>query len=198
MLRGTEVGELTRAAPSPLRVMLWMVLLAFLIGPVASALGKLVDRGEASLAVIGLLMILVGWVLRAVGREAEALAFSVEHGPWLGGRLRRWQKLILPFDTATVFTTAISCGMAGAIYLLTSPAQWSAANAVALGFVGLGGLLLGFGLSRLVVGAVILWRSGLWGPSRRSWALGGCVVALASVAHVAYSIHITLRIVPGL
>lgn len=150
-----EVVELSRTAPSPVRVMLWMVLLAFLIGPVATALGKLVEHGEAPLAVFSLLMLLVIPVLRVVGKRAEALVFSVEHGPWLGGRLKRWQRLILPFDTATVFTTSISAGMAGGCYLLVAPPQWSALNVGALGFVGFGGLLMGFGLSRLVVGAVI-------------------------------------------
>jgi hypothetical protein len=192
------VVDVTRAAPSPLRVMLWLVLLAFLLGPVASALGELVEHGEVAFAVFSMLMIPVVVVLRVLGKRAEAMAFSVEHGPWLGGRLRRWQKLILPFETATVFTTAISTGLAGATYLLTSPPQWSAANVVALGLVGLGGLLMGFGLSRLVVGIVIVWRAGLWGPSRRAWAIGGCAVALGSLAHVAYSIHTTLQIVPGL
>ncbi|HXU33432.1 MAG TPA: hypothetical protein VN851_22925 [Thermoanaerobaculia bacterium] len=180
------------------RLMLLAVLLAFLVGPLATGLGHWVDGGGAPLSVLGLLMAAVSVLVREVAMEVEALVFGVRYRPWLHGQIRRRQKLILPFDTASVVGTAVTFTMAGGTVLLTSAPTWSALNIVALGFVALGGLLLGFGLSRLVVGLVLIYRSGLWGVSRQAWLLGGVIVAIASIAHATYSVRMVLEIVPGL
>ena len=179
------------------RLMFFAVLLAFLAGPCASGLGHWIEGG-APLSVFGLLMAVVGVLLRSLMQEVETLVFNAKYRPWLAGRVRQWQKLILPFDTAAVVGTALTCTMSGGIVLLTSAPTWSALNMVALGIVGLGGLLMGFGLSRLAVGLVLIHRSGLWGASRRAWLLGGIIVVTGSVVHAVYSMRMILEIVPGL
>jgi hypothetical protein len=173
---------------------LLLVLLAFLVGPVGTALGKWVDAGGAPTATFSLLLFVVGVVLAAVGRNAERLAFTVKQRPWLSGRLKRWQRLILPFGTDTVITRGISAVMAGGTVLLTSDPGWSALNFVALGFVVLGSSLIGFALSRLAVGLLIIHRSGLWRASRRAWIVGGVVIALATLVNAIHSVVFVLEI----
>jgi hypothetical protein len=92
----------TRADPRILPLMLWMVLLAFLIGPLATGLGKLGNGGDPAVAALGILLVPVGWVVQVVGRQVEALAFGIKQGP-----------LILPYNTGAVFTAAFSSLMAG-------------------------------------------------------------------------------------
>jgi hypothetical protein len=84
--------------------------------------------------------------------------------------------------------------MAGGTVLLTSNPGWSALTVVALGFVVLGGALIGFALSRLVVGLLIIHRSGLWRASRQAWIGGGIVIALATLANAIYSVAFVLEI----
>lgn len=84
--------------------------------------------------------------------------------------------------------------MAGGTVLLTSDPGWSALNIVALGFCILGSSLIGFALSRLAVGAVIIHRSGLWSASRRAWNVGGVVIALVTVANAIHSVIFVLGI----
>lgn len=182
----------------PIRPMFLAVAIAFLLGPAALALGEAVDRGDAPLAGFGLLMIPCGYLVRVLAIQVEELALGVKQRPWLGGRLRRSQKLILPFSTANVVTYGLSCGFSGGIYLLTAAPGWTLPNVVALGFVALGGLLLGFGGSRLLVGMLIVHYSGLWAAPRRAWLIGGTVVAVASIAHAIYSVETTMQIVPGI
>jgi hypothetical protein len=174
------------------------VVVAVLLGPVAMALGEAVDRGGAALAGFGLLMIPAGYLVRVAAIQLEGLALGIRQRPWLRGRLTRSQKLILPFSTANVVTYGLSCGFSGGIYLLTATPGWSPLNVVALGFVAVSGLLLGFGISRLIVGMLIIHYSGLWAAPRRAWLIGGTVVAVASVAHAIYSVETTMQIVPGI
>jgi hypothetical protein len=187
----------TAAPLRPGRLALLGVLLAILIGPFATGLGHWIERG-APPSVFGLLMVAVGVVLRSLAKEAETLALNAKYRPWLHGRHERWQRLILPFNTASVIGTAVTCLTAGATVLLTSAPTWSPLNVVALGFVALGGFLLGFGWSRLVVGLILVCRSGLWGASRQAWLLGGAIVAAGSVVHAMCSVRAVLEIVPGL
>jgi hypothetical protein len=178
--------------------MLFLVLLAFLLGPFATGLGEWVDEGGTPLSVFGLLIVAAGLLLRAVSKEVEAIAFA-EHRPWLRhGRIRQWQKLILPFDSATILGTSLTCVMAGGTVLLTSTPAWSTLNVLSLGFVAVGGLLMGFGLSRLGAGLVLVHRSGFWGASRRAWLVAGSVVTVGTIIGGAYTVRTILEIVPGL
>lgn len=192
-----RVGFRFRSAgspPRPYRLSLLLVLLAFLVGPIGTALGKWVDEGGAPTATFSLLLFVVGVVLAGVGKNVERLVFTIKQRPWLSGRLKRWQRLILPFGTDTVITRGISAVMAGGTVLLTSDPGWSALNFVALGFVVLGSSLIGFALSRLAVGLLIIHRSGLWRASRRAWIVGGVVVALTTLANAIHSVVFVLEI----
>jgi hypothetical protein len=180
--------------PRPYRLSLLLVLLAFLVGPAGTALGEWVDEGGAPTATFSLLLFVVGVVLAEVGKNVERLVFTIKQRPWLSGRLKRWQRLILPFGTDTVITRGISAVMAGGTVLLTSDPGWSALNFVALGFVVLGSSLIGFALSRLAVGLLIIHRSGLWRASRRAWIVGGVVIALAILANAIHSVVFVLEI----
>jgi hypothetical protein len=178
----------------PYRPALGLVLLAFLVGPVGTAIGEWVDEGGAPAATFSLLLFVVGVVLARVGKGVERLVFGNEQRPWLSGRLKRWQRLILPFGTDTVITRGISAVMAGGTVLLTSNPGWSALNVVALGFVALGSALIGFALSRLLVGLLVIRHSGLWRASRRAWIGGGTVIALATLGNATHSIIFVLGI----
>lgn len=174
--------------------MLLLVLGAFLVGPVGVGIGRWVDEGGAPPSTFSLLLFVLGVVLAGIGKNVERLVFDANHRPWLSGRLKRWQRLILPFGTDTVITRGVTAVMAGGTVLLTSDPGWSALNIVALVFCLLGSSLIGFALSRLVVGAVIIHRSGLWGASRRVWIVGGVVITLATVANAVRSLIFVLGI----
>jgi hypothetical protein len=178
--------------------MLLLLVLAVLIGPVGSALGEWIDGGGAPASSFSLLLFVVGIVLTGLGKNVERLVFSTQQRPWLSGRLKRWQRLILPFGTDTLITRGVTAAMAGGTVLLTSSPGWSALNIVALGFVALSGALLGFALSRLAAGLLIIHRSGLWRASRRAWMIGGTAVALASAANAIHSVVFVLQIAPAL
>jgi hypothetical protein len=180
------------------RLMVAMVLSAFLIGPVAYSVGQLSDRGEIDLGFFGIVLVAVGFLIREVGAQAERLVLGLNHKPWLGGRLRRHQRLILPSATATILPLGLSAAFAGARYLLTAPPGWSAANVIALGFLVAGGLLQGFALTRLAVGGVIIRYSGLWRASSRAWLLGGAAVVVGSTAYAAYGVAATVQSVPAI
>lgn len=76
-----------------------LVLLAFLGGPVGTVLGAWIDEGGAPASTFGLLLFVFGLVLVGIGKNVERLVFTVKQRPWLSGRLKRWQRLILPFGT---------------------------------------------------------------------------------------------------
>jgi hypothetical protein len=175
--------------------MVLAVAIAFLLGPVGTALGEAVDHGDVGAGMFGPLLIVCGLLLREVGKQAEALAFGVKQRPWLSGRMTRWQRLILPYSTASVLTYGLSCGFSGGVYLLSAMPGPTLANFVALGFVAIGGFLLGFGITRVLVGILIIHFSGLWAARRRAWLIGGAVVVLGSLAHAIYTVERTAAIV---
>jgi hypothetical protein len=113
-------------------------------------------------------MIVCGFLLRALAIHLEKIVFAIRRRPWLGGRLTRWQRLVLPFSTATVITYGLSCAFAGAAYLLTAPPGWNPFSVLALCFNAAGGRLLGFGAPRLLIGLFIIKFSGLWAAPRRA------------------------------
>jgi hypothetical protein len=125
------------------------------------------------------------------------MAFGVKMQPWLGGRLRRWQRLILPFQTAALLTTGLSCAMSGGGYLLGATPGWDAPNVVAFVFVVAGGLLLGFALSRLLAGILIIHFSGLWAAPKWAWGIGGAIIVVGSLAHAVYSAENVLHLAPS-
>jgi hypothetical protein len=182
----------------PWRLMAILFLLAVLAGPVAYVLGEAIDEGRASMHWFGFLFLAAGLVLRPLGREAEALVFGIRQRPWLGGHLRRWKRLVLPYGTDTLIGLAFTCLATGAPALLASPAGWSALNVVAFGSLTISGLLLGFAISRLVVGLLLIHRSGLWDARRGDWLIGGVVVALATVGSAVHAALNTLQTAPGI
>jgi hypothetical protein len=180
--------------PQPYRLALLLLLGAFLTGPVGTGLGEWIDEGGAPASTFSLLLFVVGVVLAGIGRDVARLAFTVRHRPWLSGRLKLWQRLILPFGTDMVINRGVTAVMAGGTVLLTSAPGWSALNIIALGFSVLGSSLIGFALARLAVGAVLIHRSGLWRASRRAWIVGGSVVGLATLANAIHSVAFVLEI----
>lgn len=195
---GLGPGSGHGSPPRPYRLGLLLVLGAFLIGPVGTGLGEWIDEGGAPASAFGLLLFVVGFVLARIGRTAERMVFTVKQRPWLSGRLKRWQRLILPFGTDTVITRGLTAVMAGGTVLLTSAPGWSALNITALGFSTLGGSLIGFALARMMVGTLIIYRSGLWGASRQAWVVGGSVIALATLASAIHSVIFVLGISPAI
>lgn len=182
----------------PWRLMATLLLLATLAGPVAYALGEAIDEGRASMHWFGFLFLAAGLALRPLGREAEALVFGIRQRPWLNGHLRRWKRLVLPYGTDTVIGVAFTFLATGAPALLASPAGWSALNTVAFASLVASGMLLGFAISRLVVGLLLIHRSGLWDARRGDWLIGGVVVVLASSGNSVYVALNTLQIAPGI
>jgi hypothetical protein len=194
---GMESSGVGTQQPQVSRLMWLLFLLAVLVGPVGGALGVWIDAGGAPASTFGLLLFIVGLVLAGLGKNVEQLVFSAKPRPWLGGRLKRWQRLVLPFGTGTLATRGMTAAMAGGTVLVTSDPGWNALNVAALGFVVLGGLLLGLALSRLLVGLMIVHRSGLWGASRRAWMIGGVAVVLGAVASAIHSVVVVLEIAPA-
>ncbi len=179
-----------------LRLMLPLAALCVFAGPIGTALGEAVDRGQMDVGIFAILLIPIGFLLRPVASQAQAAALGVKQRPWLSGRLRPWQKLILPFQTGAVLSTSLSCVMAGGGYLLGAEPGWSAPNSVAFATVILGALLLGFGLARLVAGVMIVHFSGLWAAPKWAWRMGGLIVVLGSLAQVAYCVESISQLAP--
>jgi hypothetical protein len=167
--------------------MLPLAALGLLVGPVGTALGEAVDRRQMDVGIFAILLIPVGFLLRPVASQAQVAALGVKQRPWLNGRLRGWQRLILPFHTGAVLSTGLSCVMAGGGYLLGAEPGWSAPNSIAFATVMLGALLLGFGLARLLAGVLIVQFSGLWAAPKWAWRMGGLIVVLGSLAQAVYS-----------
>ncbi len=176
--------------------MLPLTVLAALAGPVGTAIGEAVDRGQMEIGMFSILLLPFGFLLHLVGGQAQAAVFGVQQRPWLSGRLRRWQKLILPFQTGALLSTGLSSVMAGGGYLLGSEPGWSAPNSIAFVAVILGALLLGLALARLVAGVLIVQVSGLWAAPKWAWRMGGLIVVLGSLAQVAYSVGSISQLVP--
>lgn len=177
-------------------MMLLMVAGAAVAGPVTHALGNAGSRGEVGPGIFGAVVIVVGLLLRPVFNDVETLVFGVKQRPWLGGRLKRWQKLVLPFQTGYVVSTGLSTVMFGGAYLLSATPGWSVPNEFALAAVALGGLLMGFGTSRLFAGALIVYVSGLWSAPKWAWRIGIAVIVMSSLANAAWSVHNATSLVP--
>jgi hypothetical protein len=176
--------------------MLPTLLLAFLAGPVAAAFGEMIDASGLPLGAFGFLLFVIWPVVRVAGGRAEALAFGSEgQRVWILSRARRWQRLTLPLGTGGVIATGLSCLMTAGSVLVVSAPGWSALNVVSLLFVAFGGLLVGVGLSRLLVSVALVSCSDTWGPSPRAWRLAAAAVALGSVANAAYSVQVAFRVV---
>jgi hypothetical protein len=141
-----------------------------------------------------MMLVMVGLLLRPVASQMEAMALGVKQRPWLAGRLGRWQKLILPFQTSAVLSTGLGCAMSGGGYLLSAAPGWDAPNVAAFAFVVVGGLLSGFALSRLLAGTLIVHVSGLWAAPKWAWHVGGAIVAFGSLAHAVYSAENVLHL----
>jgi hypothetical protein len=169
-----------------LRPMLPMFGLAVLAGPCALALGETVDRGEAAVAAFGLLLLPCGPLLTFAANAIEDAAFSVMQRPWLAGRLKWWQRLILPYKTARYLPLGFAAVMTGGMYLIA--AKPAAATELALAISAIGGGLIGFAFARLAVGIAIVRTSGLWRASRRAWLLGALVITAATIAFAARSV----------
>lgn len=176
-----------------------MVLGAFLVGPVTNIL---VQQGEVpgglDPAIFGLLLVVLGFLIREMGAQSEALILGTDRKPWLSGRLRRYQRLILPTGTATILPLGFSASFAGARYLLTAPPGWNAANTIAFGFIVVGILLQALAMTRLCAAVFLIKSSGLWGPSRRAWLIAAAGIALGTILYVAHGVENAVGIVPAI
>jgi len=165
-----------------------------LVGLGSYAIEAQIERGTATPAAFGLLVSLFNLLLLPLANRLEGMAIGVGQRPWLSGRLRRWQRLILPYSTASVLTIGFGLGFGGSAYLIGAPSGAHAMNVVAALLCATGGTLLGFGLSRLAAGILIVRSSGLWAASRRSWWLGGGGVTIASLAFGAHTFLTTMSL----
>lgn len=147
-----------------------------------------VTRGTATPAAFGLLVSIFTLSFTPLGDALEGIVLNAEQRPWLGGKLKPWQRLILPFSTARVLTLGISLSFGGSAYLLGAPPGGTMTNILAVFFCASGGALLGFGLSRLAIGIFVIRWSGLWAAPRPVWLAGGMVVSIGSVAGCAHSV----------
>lgn len=152
-----------------------------------------VTRGAATPAAFGLLVAIFTLFFTPLGNALEESVFNAERRPWLGGRLKPWQRLILPYSTARVLTLGFSWSFGGGAYLLGAPPGGTMPNILAVLFCASGGALLGFGLSRLWVGLLVIRWSGLWAAPRAVWLAGGIVVSIGSVAGCAHSVMTAMQ-----
>jgi hypothetical protein len=184
--------------PSVARIVLLLATPFLFLGTGLAAVGEEIERGSATPAAFGLLVLLFGVLLTPLLSQLEAMVFGIEQRPWLGGRLRRWQRLILPYSTVSVLKLGLGFAFGGAAYLMQAPPGGNLLNILAAVSCAAGGALLGFAMSRLAVGLFIIRYSGLWAPSSRAWWLGGTVVVIGSAASAARSIVTTMNLSPVL
>lgn len=181
------------AKPSLARTVFLLFAPFLLLAIAAPAVGEQVDRGAATPGAFGLLIIVSNLLLAPLGNHLEAMVFGIAQRPWLGGRLRPWQRLILPYSTARALTLGITAGFGGGAYLLGAPPGGSVLNILAVFICISGGALLGFALSRLVAGMLIIRYSGLWAASGRAWMTAGAFVVIGSIASAAHSISMAMH-----
>lgn len=155
-----------------------------------------IDHASATPGGFGLLVIVYNLLVAPLLNRVEAMVFGTAQRPWLGGRLRWWQRLILPYSTTRVLTLGLGAAFGGGAYLLGAPPGGGAVNLLAVLLCAFGGALLGFGMARLAVGIFIIRCSGLWAASRKVWLAGGIVVAIGSLAFAAHSLLMTMRLSP--
>lgn len=176
-------------SPKPLSLVRVLLLLCppfLFLGLGVDAIEAEVRRGVASPAAFGLLFSVFAVLLRPLAKYLEELVLDRRQRPWLGGRLSRLQRTILPFGTVGVLPLGGGLVFGGASYLLDSPPGGNSINVAAVLLCIAGGALTGFALSRLTVGLAIVHTSGLWSASRRAWLLGGAVVASATLTSTFY------------
>jgi hypothetical protein len=180
----------TKETRTALLPMLPMLALATLLGPGAYALGQAIDRGEYAVGAFSLLLLPCGTLMAFLANAAEVAVFSIMKRPWLGGRLKWWQRLILPYKTALYLPLGFAAVTTSGVYLIA--AEPMAVTGLALSISAAGGALIGFALARLGVGIVIVRTSGLWRASQRAWVLGALTIAAVSIAWAARSVSIVL------
>jgi hypothetical protein len=144
------------------------------------------------------LVLVFGLLLTPLMHQIEAIVFGIEQRPWLGGRLGRWQRLILPYSTVSVFKLGLGFWFGGAAYLMEAPPGDNVLNILAAVSCTAGGAILGLAMSRLFAGLFIIRTSGLWAASRRAWWAGGAIVAVGSIASAARAVLSALSLSPAL
>jgi hypothetical protein len=174
-------------------MLLLLLLLYGLWGYGIPAVGREIDRGNAEPGAFGLLIAALSFFLSLLATRLEAAVLGLEQRPWLAGRLRWWQRWLLPYSTARVMTLAVSWGIGGALYLTAGPEKVNVFVIVALCLTVLGGMLAGFGLARLVVGHLVIRNSGLWAASKRAWIIAAVAVAASSLLLAIYWLVVTLE-----
>ncbi len=173
-----------------------ILLFAFglLAGPGVSVVAAEVERGRAEAGAFALLLAALTLVCRPLLSEAEAAVFGLGPRPWLGGRLRRWQRLALPYSSALYVTQGLTWAFGGAVYLITAPAAWSAFHVVAIAFNMAGGALLWFGMGRLVAGVIVIHWSGHWAAPMWAWRTGIALIALSSILGSLWALWNTMQV----
>lgn len=182
------------AQAGPWRLIGLVLLFGVLIGPVVNALSKSPDAGTYGFP---FLFSAVGLVLGYVGKEAQRLVFGIRQRPWLGGHRRRLQTLVLPYGTAAILGGGFSLTAPGITVLANAPAGWSALTIGASICMVAGAALMHFALLRLVVGLLIIHRSGLWDAKRRDWLIGAAIVAVGTAVGALHSTISVLQAAPG-
>ncbi len=175
------------------RVIPLMLAFGLIVGPGATWLGDEVDRGHAELGAFSFALACLGLVCRPFANEIQEAVFAIPHGPWLGGRLKRWQRLLLPYSSALYLTQGLTLAFGGSSYLLTASPGFTAINAIAIGFTLAGGALIGFALGRLLGGIVVIRSAGNWSAPGWSWALAGALVVGLSLASAARALTIAME-----
>jgi hypothetical protein len=182
-----------RRNQSPTRLAALLFVPFLILGISIPVFEEQVNRGIATPAAFGLLVAIFALSFTPLGDALEELVFHTERRPWLGGRLKPWQRLILPFSTARVLTLGFSWSFGGGAYLIDAPPGGTMPNILAVLFCATGGALLGFGLSRLWVGFFVIRWSGLWAAPRVVWLAGAIVVSIGSVAGCVHSVMTAMQ-----
>jgi hypothetical protein len=177
-------------SPRPAVIFSLMVGGAALAGPVAYGLGREVDAGHVQFAVFSFVFVAMGYILAAIGNQLEALAYSLRRPPWLGGRLRRWQRLLLPSGTGTLLSRGWGLWSLGVLYLVVAEPGLDALAVMAIVCNVVGTALIWVGMARVISGGIVLWSSGLWRAPRWAWVVGGGLVVVLPVVFAARSLSL--------
>ena len=174
------------------------LLLGFvlIIGPGVSLAANQVDSGRAEYGAFGLLLGILNLICRPLANELETMVFATARPPWLSGRLKRWQRLILPYSSALYLTQGLGLGFGGAAYLITASPGWTAFNLLAITLTAAGGGLIWFCMSRLLAGLLIIRFSGLWAAPKWAWSVGVATVIVISTLGAAWSVWKTMGVTP--
>jgi hypothetical protein len=180
-MRSTTPPRLSRVLP---------LLLAFglIAGPGVTWVEREVEQGHAEVGALGLLVACLAFVIRPLADELQKGVFAMDHGPWINGRLARWQRWLLPYSSALPLTQGLTMTFGGGAYLLLASAGLTGVDLLAIGFVAIGGLLIGFAFGRLLAGLLIIRAAGLWGAPKWSLADGSVIVSSFSILAAAHSV----------